>query len=146
MVIYNRHEIPSILSNLQYLLKQTSTKPTTENTRSTLTLFPTLPMMGSYAIWHVSRSGRVGSLHRKMSDTLPRYSLSSMLSLGKHFWGNSANWLSCPATRSGMLDRCRLGAPKTSPSSVRDRSHCHCICCFPWASPHASVSCSLWTS
>ena len=50
MVIYNRHENPSILSNLQYLLKQTSTKPTTENTRSTLTLFPTLPIMGSYAI------------------------------------------------------------------------------------------------
>ena len=50
-----------------------------------MTLFPTLPIMGSYAIWHVSRSGREGSLHRRMSDTLPRYSLSAVLSLVRHF-------------------------------------------------------------
>ena len=78
-----------------------------------------------------------------MSDTLPRYSLSSVLSLGRHFWGNSAKWLSCPATQSGMLDSSWLGAPKSSPSFVCDRSHCRSICCFPWESPHAPVLCSI---
>ena len=53
-------------------------------------------------------------------DTLPRYSLSLVLSPGRHFCGNSANWLFCAATRSGMLDRSWCGAPKTSPSFVHD--------------------------
>ena len=34
-------------------------------------------------------------------------------------------------------------APKTSPSSDRDCSHCRSICCFPWVSPRAPVFCSI---
>ena len=111
--------IPSILSNLQYLLKQTLTKPTTENIRSTLTLFLALPIMGSQQS-DIFRNHREGSLHRIMLDILPGFSLSLVLNLRKHFLRKrSTNWLSCPATRFGMLEKSWLGALKTSTSLVR---------------------------